>query len=422
MFNFEKMDQHLDKKEFDKNGLLRELSKDDFYTIAKKIFPNLSWSDEIRLSTNFLNACAELLFASEDEFHKKLNCLTLLFYSEIPNFPFHPMNPKSIANEMRKFLILTNKVDPTIHDEIDSAIDLLMKLYIRHDSKKICVSLKVHVKNFNMILRPYPNTGEEMRLFVFGYGHNQYKEIMNSRPRNSTIINCRICELELNTLTTFGDLVILIAEEGIHCKCWQKFLEANPERNIDPCSAKGCDGSLCPFCEQYKDMQIIKFIGTINDLFKNRLLSEAIYNDLFSEFCHIIIGGSYMAVMPLVMKLYQHLPMMNVQLFHELFHLIKEFEIFFRRMKCLPKPNFLSTRNLRDFTKADYQEYMDELKRGKEHFETVIPKLGFCCCNERIDYQDELNRRKAMFEKERGDEKVGDKAVELYRRSRIGGW
>ena len=421
MFNFEKMDQCLDKKK--SYPIFGNLSKDDQLKIAKKIIPNLSWSsDEIRLSTIFLNACAELLFASEDEFHKKLNCLTLLFYSEIPNFPFHRMNPESVAIQMRDFLIRTKKLDPTIHDKIYSAIDLLMKLYIRHDCKKICSSLNVYGRDFNMILCPYQNTSEEMRLFVFGYGHNKYKEIMNSRPQNSTIIKCKICELQLNTLTTFGDLVILIAEEGIHCKCWQKFLEANPERNIDPCSAKGCDGSLCRFCEKYKEMQIMKFIGTINDLFKNRLLSEAIYNDIFSEYCHIIIGGSCMAVMPLVMKLYQHLPMMNVQLFDEFIHLINDFDIFFRRMKCLPKPNFLSTRNLRDFTKADYQEYMDELKRGQEQFETVIPKLGFCCCNEQIEYLCELNRRKALLEKECDDEKVGNKAVELYRRSRISGW
>ena len=114
---------------------------------------------------------------------------------------------------------------------------------------------------------------------------------------------------------------------------------------------------------------------------------------------------------------------MNVQLFDEFIHLIHEFEIFFRRMKCLPRPNFLSsTPNLRDFTKADYDAYMDELKRGQEQFETVIPKLGFCCCNEQIEYLCELNRRKALLEKERADELVGDEAVIRYRRTKINGW
>lgn len=441
MFNFEKMyRQTLEqmkekarlKEESDRKEILRKLSEitakhnlgeqfsmDDLYTIARKIFPNLSWSDEIRLSTNFLNACAELLFASEAEFSEKLNHLTLLFFPEIHNFPFHPMNSQQIADETLKYFIRTNKVNDKNRDNFRLAINLLMKLYTKHDSKVISPSLNVHVSNFNMKLFPYPNNEEQISLSLFGYGHNKYKKIMSSRPTNSTIIKCTICKLELESLTTFKGLVILIAEEGIHCKCWQRFLEANPERNIHPCSAKGCDGSLCHFCDQYKEMQLMEFISVINDLFKDGSLSEDVYNDLFDTFCQIIIGGSSMPVMPLMTKLLFYLPSVSIELYQKLFHLIAKFEIFFRRMKCIPRPNFLSTPNLHNFTKVDYQAYMDELKRGQEHFETVIPKLGFCCCNENIDYQDELNRRKARFEQDRHDEKVGNAAVLLYKRTTI---
>jgi len=196
-------------------------------------------------------------------------------------------------------------------------------------------------------------------------------------------------------------------------------LEANPDRNIHPCSAKGCDGSLCQFCDQYKDIQIMKFIAVINDLFKDGSLGEDVYNGLFDTFCQIIIGGSSMPVCPLVMKLYEYLQVISVLFFDELLRVINDFEIFFRRMKCLPRPNFLSTLKLRDFMKADYQEYMDELERGQKQFQTVIPKLGVCCCNERIDYQVELNRRKARLEQDRHDEKVGDLAVLHFKRITI---
>lgn len=441
MFNFEKMNiqtfkqinekaplkEKSDRKEIlrklseitAKHNLGEQFSMDDLYTIARKIFPNLSWSDKIRLSTNFLNACAELLFASEAEFSEKLNHLTLLFFPEIQNFPFHRINSEQTANIMLESFICKYKVDDKNRDNFRLAINLLMKLYTRHDSKCIDLRLRVHVKNFNMKLCAYPNNEEQISLSLFGYAHNKYERIMSCRPPNSTIIKCTICKLELDSLTTFKGLVILIAEEGIHCKCWQRFLEANPERNIHPCSAKGCDGSLCHFCDQYKEMQLMEFISVINDLFKDGSLSEDVYNDLFDTFCQIIIGGSSMPVMPLMTKLLFYLPSVSIELYQKLFHLIAKFEIFFRRMNCLPRPNFLSKPNLRDFTKADYDAYMDELKRGQEHFETDIPKLGFCCCNENIDYQDELNRRKARFEQDRHDEKVGNAAVLLYKRTTI---
>jgi len=181
-----------------KHNLGEQFSMDDLYTIARKIFPNLSWSDEIRLSTNFLNACAELRFASEAEFSEKLNHLTLLFFPEIHNFPFHPMNSEQTANRMLESFICRYKVDDKNRDNFRLVIDLLMKLYTRHDGKGIDLSLRVYVKNFNMKLFPYPNNEEQISLSLFGYAHNKYKRIMSCRPPNSTIIKCTICNLELD--------------------------------------------------------------------------------------------------------------------------------------------------------------------------------------------------------------------------------
>ena len=295
-----------------------------------------------------------------------------------------------------------------------------MKLYTRHGSKVIGPSLNVYVNNFNIKLCPYPNNDKLICFSLFGYGHNKYKKIMSSRPPNSTIIKCKSCDLEQDDLTTIQNLVLLLVKEGIHCTCWRKFVEANPGRNIDPCSAKGCDGSLCPFCDQYKDMQLMEFIGILNDLFKDGSLSEDVYNGLFDTFYQIIIGGSSMSVMPLMMKLYEYLPSIDVKLFDKLFRLINKFDIFFRKMKCLPRPTFLSsTPNLRDFTKADYDAYIDELKRGQENFQTVIPKLGFCCCNENIEYRVRLEEIEERIRKDRENEQIGAAAVARFKGTRV---
>ncbi len=403
-----------------KYNLGEQLSIADLYTIARIILPILSWSDERILSMDFLNACAELLFASEAEFWKKIDKLMLLFISEIYNISFHPRNSQEIANEMLQYFISTNKVDHKNCVHFRLAIHLLMKLYNRHDAKSISTSLNVYVRNFNMKLWPYPNNEKQISLSFFGYGHDKYKRIMTSRPPNSTIIKCKICKLEQDELTTIENLVLLIVENGgIECTCWRKFLEENPKRNIQPCSARGLDGSLCPFCDQYKEMQIMGFIGTMNDLFKDGLLSEDVYNGLFDTFCQIIIGGSTMPIMPLTAKLLLYLPSVSIELFQKLFHLINDFEIFFRRMKCLPRPNFLSRPNLRDFTKADYDAYMEKLKRGQEEFERVVPELGFCCCNEKNDYCDEVNRIQEMIKQCNHDKIVGDNAVDRFNGTRI---
>ena len=155
-----------------KHNLREQLSIDDFHTIARKIFPILSRSDEIILSMNFLKACAELLFASEVEFWQKINNLMLLFIYEIYNFPFHPMNSQQIADETLKYFIDTNEVDDTNCNNFCSAIHLLMKLYTRHGSKVIGPSLNVHVNNFNIKLCAYPNNEKQISLSLFGYAHN----------------------------------------------------------------------------------------------------------------------------------------------------------------------------------------------------------------------------------------------------------
>jgi hypothetical protein len=409
-----------------KHNLGKPLSIGELNIIARKIFRIFGRSNEIILSTNFLNACAELLFASKAEFKEKQDNLMLLFVDEIRNIPFHPTSSEPTANKILKHFIDANKVDDTNRDDFLSAIHLLMKFFTRHGDYCINPSLNVEVRRFKMYVQPYPDNNRMIDFFLFRnwHQHDKYIDVMRPRPPIKSLIQfCKICKINMSTpdfrdskmFPTIEDLILLIAKEGIKCTCWRKFVEANPGRNIQPCSAKCCDGSLCPFCDQYKEMQFMEFIAVINDSFKNSSLSEDVYNDLFDTFCQIIIGGSTMPVMPLMTKLLFYLPSVSIELYQKLFNLIAKFEIFFRRMNCLPRPNFLSKPNLRDFTKADYDAYMDELKRGQEHFETDIPKLGFCCCIENIEYRDRLEERRKMIEQRNHDEKVADAAVARFK-------
>ena len=189
-------------------------------------------------------------------------------------------------------------------------------------------------------------------------------------------------------------------------------------KSKEPCSARGRDGSLCPFCpfcDQYKEMQFMEFIAVINNSFKDGSLSEDVYNDLFDTFCQIIIGGSSMPVMPLMTKLLFYLPSVSVELFQNLVHLIEKFEKFFRKMECRPRPDFLSTPNLRSFTEA-------ELKHGQDQFQKDIPKFGFCCCDENIEKYGEAIKRRHENERERMLQKVADEAVQRYKKTIAGGW
>ena len=126
----------------------------------------------------------------------------------------------------------------------------------------------------------------------------------------------------------------------------------------------------------------MEFIAVINNSFKDGSLSEDVYNDLFDTFCQIIIGGSSMPVMPLMIKLLFYLLSVSIELYQKLFRLITKFEEFFQRMQCIPMPNFLFTPYLRNFTEADYTNYMDRLKFEQDNFQTMIPTLGFCNCRE----------------------------------------
>ncbi len=459
MFNFEKMTEPLSRDEryeinqgvlsretksqqcahdelpeiIAKHNLGKPLSIVELNIIARKIFRIFGRSDEIILSMNFLNACAELLFASKEEFKEKLSSLMLLFVDELHIIPFHPTSSEPTANRILKYFIETNQVDDTNRDDFRSAIHLLMKFFTRHGDYCINPSLNVEVRRFKIYLQPFPDNNRMIDFYLFRNwnNHEKYIDVMRPRPPIKSLINsCEICKIDMSTrdftdpnkFTTIENLVLLIAKEGIHCKCWKMFVEANPGRNIDPCSAKGCDGSLCPFCDHDKEMQFMEFIAVINDSFKDGSLSEDVYNDLFDTFCQIIIGGSSMPVMPLMTKLLFYLPSVSIELYQKLFHLIAKFEIFFRRMNCLPRPNFLSKPNLRDFTKADYDAYMDELKRGQEQFETVIPKLGFCCCNENIEFSDEFKRREKIIEQRLHDQKVRDAGVDDYKKTKVLGF
>ncbi len=407
------------------------LSIDELNIIARKIFRIFGRSDEIIFSMNFLYACEELLFASKAEFNDKLSSLMLLFVDELHIIPFHPTSSEPTVNKILKYFIDKNEVDDTNRDDFRSAIHLLMKFFTRHGNYCMHPSLEVEVRRFKIYLQPFPDNNHMIDFYLFGNwnDHKMYIDVMRHLPPKTSLIKpCEICKIDMSTrdftdpnkYTTIENLVLLIAKEGIHCKCWEMFVEANPGRNIDPCSAaEVCDGSLCQFCEQYKNMKIMEFIGRINDLFKHGSLSKGVYNGLFDTFCQIIIGGSSMPVMPLVMKLYEYITMISVLFFDELLRLINDFEIFFRRMKCLPRPDFLSKPNLRDFTKADYDAYMDELKRGQEHFETKIPRLGFCYCRENRQYSDEFKREEERIRKDRENEQIGAAAVARFKGTRV---
>lgn len=398
------------------------LSSDDFYIIARKMFPILGRSDEITLSIGFLNACAELLFASKEEFKEKQDALMLLLFDEIRNIPFHPMNSEITANRILEELERTREVNDENREKICSAIHFLMKLYTKHNSTPMNSSRSVCIQDFEISLCPFLDNNEIIKVSLFGNGHNKYIRDM----RSSSIIpkkfeECMICTFvgtmdEMEYYVQFGYFILLIANRGTNCTCWEKFVEANRERNISPCSVKDCyDGFLCKFCDEYKEMQVKEPIAVLNDLRNDGSFSEDVYNDLFNAFCQIIIGGSSVSIMPLVMKLRFYGPGMTNELLNELFHLIEKFDIFFRKMNCLPRPTFLSTPNLRDFTKADYQEYMEKLKRGQDQFQTVIPELGFCYCNEIA----KLNRIKAKVEEADKLEKVAAQAVKDSRNTTI---
>ena len=353
------------------------LSIQDLKRIAQKVFPLLKRSDEITVSHDFLNACADLLFASKEEFHEKMKDLQRIIVKEIGNIPYDP----ETANEIHREFSRNDKIkyDGVNHEEYRSAIQLLVKLYNRYD-KRIDCSLKARPSDFYLILYPYPNNDENYSFSFFGNKHECYHEIMRNHSFDLSP-KCTICRSRDNFLANFGQYIKLVQNGHIYCRCWEKFASCNQERGI-PCSEGGCDGSLCSFCDEYKEMQLMEFIGVINDLFKVGSLNKDVYYGLFDTFCQIIIGGSSMPVMPLMMKLYEHLPSIDVLLFDKLLRLINKFEVFFRSIKSIPRPDFLSTPNLRDFTEANYQAYMAELKLGQEQFQTVIPKFGFCCCRE----------------------------------------
>ena len=399
------------------------LSSEDYYIIARKMFPILGRSDKITLSIGFLNACAELLFASKAEFKEKLDALMLLLVDEIHNIPFHPMNSEKTANIILGELNRTGEVNDENREKIRLAIHLLLKLYTKHDSKGIDSSLFACIEDFTLSLHPSPDNNTMIEVYLFGNGHDKYSRFMHSCPIISKKLEkCTICMLVQTSLDgieymmQFEYFVLLTAMRGTTCTCWEMFVKDNSERNIPPCSVEGCyDGSLCNFCNKHRDMQLIEFIAVLNDLRKDGSLSEDVYKDLFDTFCQIIIRGSSVPIMPLVMKLSFYGLGMTNELLNELFNLIEKFELFFRKMKCLPRPTFLSTTNLRDFTKADYQAYMEKLKRGQKQFQTVIPELGVCWC----DQIHKLNKRKAELEDERKLEKVAEQAVKDSRNTTI---
>jgi hypothetical protein len=346
-----------------------------------------------------------------------------LIHQEIEHIPFHPKNPEEIVVQIRNHVVESKKItEPADIRKYTFVITLLVKFYNRHFENDMNHELFAFKGDFGIYLLPYLDRDDMICFPLFGNGHDKYQTIMYSHRYKFQSLKCSLCNLGPNEYRSIENLVVIIANEGIRCTCWEKFVKDNPERNIPPCSANCLDGSLCRFCFEYKDMKVLEIICVLNDSFKNGSLEEDVYNDLFDTFCQIIIGGSDMPVMPLTSKLILYLSRISIELFQELLSLIEKFEVFFRRIKSIPRPNFLSTPNLRDFTKADYQAYMDELKLGQDQFETVIPKFGFCCCNENSKSRDEIKARQERIDKDRREEEVGALAVKEYQKSIIIGW
>jgi hypothetical protein len=369
------------------------LSHEELIIIARRVVPLLTRSEMTTVSMEFLNACRDLLFASsEADFEQKQTALIKLILEEIEHIPFHQKNSEEKVFQIRNHMIEHRKITEQADIiKYTFVITLLVKFYNRHFENNMNRELLAYRGNFDIYLLPYLDRDDMICFPLFGNGHDKYQTIMYSHRHKFPFLKCSLCNLGPNEYTSIENLVVIIAKEGIRCTCWEKFVKDNPGRNIFPCSAKGLDGSLCRFCFEYKDMKFLEIICLLNDSFKNGSLKEAVYNDLFDTICQIIIGGSDMPVMPLTSKLVFYLLSMSIELFQDLLSLIEKFEVFFRRIKSIPRPNFLSTPNLHDFTKADYQAYMDELKLGQDQFETVIPKFGFCCCNENSKSRDEFN-------------------------------
>lgn len=401
-----------------------QLSHEELIIVARRVVPLLTRSEMTTVSMKFLNACLDLLFvSSEADFKQKQTALIeLILNEEIEHIPFHPNNPEEKVFEILNHMIEHRKItEPADIRKYTFVITLLVKFYNCHFENVMNRELLAFKENFDIYLLPYLDRADMICFPLFGNGHDKYEMIMYSHRYKFQSLKCSLCNLGPNEYRSIENLVVIIANEGIRCTCWEKFVKDNPGRNIFPCSANGLDGSFCRFCFEYKDMNIMEVIGVLNDSFKNGSLKEDVYNDLFDTFCQIIIGGSDMPVMPLTSKLVFYLSSISIELFQELLSLIEKFEVFFRRIKSIPRPNFLSTPNLRDFTKGYYKAYMDELKLGQDQFETVIPKFGFCCCNENIKSRDEIKVRRDGIDKDCHKEKVGDDAVEDYQKSRIGG-
>lgn len=364
------------------------LSVEEMIILTRRVFPLLERSEITTVSMKFLNACRDLLFASNEEYHEKLTAFIKLIREEIEHIPFHPNNPKEIVEQILKYFFEIGEIkDETEYINYRSAIILLVKFYNRHHEKKIDLGRFAYTRNFVQILFPCIDSNIMIRFSLFKNIDRNHYHMMMSVRKLGTSPKCTICREDRgggnNFLASFERFIKLFINNEMHCRCWEMFAIDNLYRSI-PCSVGGFNGPHCSFCNNYKKMHLIELIGVLNDSFKHCLMRNDVYDDLFDTLYRIIAGGSLIQITQLMEKLlsYQSQQLINVELYQKLFRLITKFEEFFQRMQCIPMPNFLFTPYLRNFTEADYTNYMDRLKFEQDNFQTMIPTLGFCNCRE----------------------------------------
>jgi len=386
MFNFEKMEYHRNLIQKYKSGL--KLSEEEIKYLFKEFLPVFTRTggsatvpidaqrhivEAIRILENSQNP------SSQDEKDLALSSIFKYIVPNIDCIPYHKCNPESISPS----IIASMEIDPTEKEQYMKACELLMKLYNYHIYKQLSFNPSVRTTE-HLTIRVHLSLSNPKIYYDISLTYMTHRILVDLQSfpmiaEHIKLEQCDNCDIfRKDNLLSFKELVKHVAQNGIHCKCWEKFAQRNPTRPI-PCSVKDC-GTPCDFCEKYKMMQLTEMIRTLNDSLKNGSLNSHIYDELFSHVCKIIEGTGLMT--EFVMKLLIHQKAIGSQQFQQFFELISKLEKFMRDNQCRANPDFLSILDLRCLTGAEYTSYIDELRLGQEQFQERVPKLGFCCCPE----------------------------------------
>lgn len=413
MFNFEKMEYHRNLIQKYTSGL--ELSEEEIQYLFKEFLPvftrtggsatvpiDAQWRivEAIRILENSQNP------SSQDEKDLALSSIFKVLVPNIECIPYHECNPKSIS----PLIIDSMEIDPTEKEQYMKACELLMKLYSYHRYKQLFLNPTVRTTE-HLTIRVHLSLSNPKMYYDISFTYMTHCLLvcdLQSFPMIAEHIKlekCDNCEIfRKDDLHSFKDLVKHVAQNGIHCKCWEKFAQRNPTRPI-PCSVIDC-GTPCDFCEKYKMMQLTEIFRALNDSLKNCSLNSDIYDELFSHVRKILEGTGLMT--EFVKKLLSHQEAIGPQLFQLFFELIQKLEKFIQDNPCRANPDFLSILDLRSLTGAEYTAYMDELRLGQEQFQERVPKLGFCCCPEIV--------AKAQLEARRKEQKEAQEKRDAFKK------